>query len=338
MSKGTYRAVQAIGGGQVKLVERELPTPGPDEVRIRVEACGVCHTDVLTVEGGFPGLTHPCVPGHEVVGRVDAVGENVTRWTIGQRVGVGFLGGPCGVCAQCRRGSFVNCLRQPLTGLHRDGGWAEAMLVRESGLVAIADDISSVDAAPLLCAGITTFKALRDSTARPGDVVAIQGLGGLGHLAVQFSRAMGFRTIAVARGAEKGLLAKKLGAHHYVDSSSEDVAEALGKFGGASAIIATVSSPKAMSPLVAGLAPRGRMVVVGAGAEPLEVSTATLLFGERAIVGTNTGSTIEAEDTLDFALLQNIRPTVETMPLEAASEAYARVMRGEARFRMVLTM
>jgi propanol-preferring alcohol dehydrogenase len=333
----SYRAVQVTRPGVLEIVERPLPAPGFKQARVRVEACGVCHTDSFTVEGLSPGLAFPRVPGHEVVGRIDALGDGVTNWKIGQRVGVAFLGGQCGVCEYCRRGDFVNCRNQSISGLTYDGGYAEVMIVNVDGLVAIPEELSSVDAAPLLCAGVTTFNALRNSPARPGDLVAVHGIGGLGHLGVQYARQMGFRVVAIARGAEKAPLAKQLGAHVYIDSQDQDPVIALQKLGGARVILATVSNSKAMSPLIDGLAPRGRLIVAGAGSDVIEVSPAQLVFGLRGIDGTLTGSAIDNEDTLAFSVLENIRAMIEVMPLAKAAEAYGRMMRNEARFRIVLT-
>jgi D-arabinose 1-dehydrogenase-like Zn-dependent alcohol dehydrogenase len=334
----TYRAMQASAVGKLELVTRPLTEPPPGSVRIRVEACGVCHSDVLTVEGVGTGLTFPRVPGHEVVGRIDAIGEAVDRWRPGQRVGVGFLGGYCGHCEPCRRGDFVNCQNQAVSGLHTDGGYAEVMIANERGLAAVPDGLAPADAAPLLCAGVTTFNALRNAPARPGDLVAVHGVGGLGHLGVQFARHMGFRVAAIARGADKAPLAVQLGAHHYIDSGAEDPVAALQTLGGASVILTTVPSGKAMSPMIGGLKAKGRMVVVGVGTDPIEADTAQLTFGTRGLQGSLTGSPIDEEDTLAFSVLQNIRPMIETMKLEQAAEAYGRMMRGDARFRMVLVM
>jgi D-arabinose 1-dehydrogenase-like Zn-dependent alcohol dehydrogenase len=334
----TYRAMQASAVGKLELVTRPLIEPPPGSVRIRVEACGVCHSDVLAVEGVGAGLTFPRVPGHEVVGRIDAIGEAVDRWRPGQRVGVGFLGGYCGHCEPCRRGDFVNCQNQAVSGLHTDGGYAEVMIANERGLAAVPDGLAPADAAPLLCAGVTTFNALRNAPARPGDLVAVHGIGGLGHLGVQFARHMGFRVAAIARGADKAPLAAQLGAHHYIDSGAEDPAAALQTLGGASVILTTVPSGKAMSPMIGGLKAKGRMVVVGVGTDPIEADTAQLTFGTRGLQGSLTGSPIDEEDTLAFSVLQNIRPMIETMKLEQAAEAYGRMMRGDARFRMVLVM
>ena len=334
----TYKAVEVTSPGKLKLVERTLADPAPGQVRIRVEACGVCHSDSATVDGLLPGITFPRVPGHEVVGKIDAIGQGVSGWKIGQRVGVGFLGGHCGQCQSCRRGDFVNCTNQPVSGAHFDGGYAEVMMAFPNGLVAIPDGLSSVDAAPLLCAGLTTFNALRKSSAKPGELVAILGIGGLGHLGIQFATQMGFKVVAVARGAEKEQLARKLGAHHYIDSSAGDPAAALKALGGANLILATVSDSKAMSAIMGGLATRGRMIVVGVGAEAIQVSPLQLLFSAVGVEGSLTGSPIDNEDTLGFSLLQGIKPMIETFPLEKAEEGYRKMISGKARFRVVLTM
>jgi len=332
----TYRVMQVTEPGRLELSERPIPAPGPGKVRIRVEACGICHTDVLTVQGLLPTLTFPRVPGHEVVGRIDAVGERVSRWSVGQRVGVGYLGGHCGQCAQCRRGAFVHCLEQPISGATTDGGYADVMIAEASGLASVPDELTAVEAAPLLCAGLTTFNALRNSPARAGDLVAVHGIGGLGHLGVQFARHMGFRVVAIARGSEKQALAERLGAHHYIDSAATDPAEALRTLGGAALILATVSSSKAMSGLFAGLAPRGKMLAVGVDGAPIDIGSIDLVVGARSLEGALTGSAADSEDTLAFSVLQGIRPMTETMPLTAASEAYAKMVRNEARFRVVL--
>jgi D-arabinose 1-dehydrogenase-like Zn-dependent alcohol dehydrogenase len=334
----TYKVVEVTRPGVFNLTQRPLTEPPPGQVRIRVEACGICHSDVATVDGILPGITFPRVPGHEVVGKIDALGQGVLGWKIGQRVGVGFLGGHCGRCQSCRRGDFVNCTNQPVTGAHFDGGYAEVMIAYPNGLVAIPDGLDSVDAAPLLCAGITTFNALRRSSAKPGELVAILGIGGLGHLGVQFANHMGFKVVAVARGAEKEQLAKKLGAHHYIDSSAGDPAAAIKALGGAMMILATASDSKAMSAIMGGLAARGRMIVVGAGAEPIQVSPFQLLFSSVGVEGALTGSSIENEDTLGFSVLKGIKPMIETIPLEKAEEGYRKMMSNKARFRIVLTM
>jgi len=333
----TYKAVQVTQPGKLEVVERSIIKPDFGQVRIRVEACGVCHTDALTVEGGFPGLTFPRVPGHEVIGKIEAIGPGVQGWKEGQRVGVGFMGGHCGYCPSCRRGDFVNCQNQPVSGTSTDGGYAEMMIAQASGLAAIPDILLPTEAAPLLCAGLTTFNGLRNSNARPGELVAIQGVGGLGHLGIQFARRMGFQVAAIARGPEKESLAKELGAHHYIDSNAQDQVAALQALGGARLILATAANSKAMSPLLGGLAPRGQLIVAGAGGdEPMSVNPVPLLFGMRSIAGTMTGSSLDAEETLSFSSLQNIRPMIETVPLTKAAEAYGRMMRNEARFRIVL--
>jgi D-arabinose 1-dehydrogenase-like Zn-dependent alcohol dehydrogenase len=324
-------------GAPFELVERELPEPKSGEVRIRVQACGVCHSDSIAKEGLFPSVAYPIVPGHEVAGVVDAVGPNVVGWGIGTRVGVGWFGGHCGYCEPCRRGDLVDCRNLRIPGLTYDGGYAEAMIAPADALALIPDDLSAAEAAPLLCAGVTAFHALRESGARPGDLVAILGIGGLGHLGVQFAAKMGFRTVAIARGEDKAPLARNLGAHIYLDSQKQDVAAELTKLGGAKTILATVTSGKAMSAVIPGLAVRGRLVVVGVGMDPIEVSALDLIGGSRSVTGHASGASIDSQDTLAFSALTGVRPTIETMPLERAAEAYDKMMRNEARFRMVLT-
>jgi propanol-preferring alcohol dehydrogenase len=321
----------------LELVEKPLVAPSPGQVRICVEACGVCHSDAATVEGVFP-IQWPRVPGHEVVGVIDALGEGVEGWCHGQRVGVGFLGGSCGRCELCRRGDLVNCRNQEFTGIQRDGGYAEMMTAKQSGLVSIPGDLASTDAAPLLCAGLTTFNALRNAPAKAPDLVAVLGIGGLGHLGVQYARHMGFEVAAIGRGADKAELAKKLGAHHYIDSAASNPSEALQALGGAALILATASAGKAVAETVRGLRERGRVIVLGATAEPIEVSASDLLFGSRSIEGALTGDPAAGEATLKFSALTGIVAMIETVPLEQAAEAYARMMAGKARFRMVLTM
>src|ERR1700756_3542490 len=296
----TYRAYQVTGQRQFELVERDLRAPQAGHVRVQVHSCGVCHTDAFAVEGLRPAPSQPVVPGHEIVGVIDAVGDGVTEWTVGDRVGVGFLGGHCGVCSWCRLGDFVNCEDQPQTGLTTDGGYAEQVYARASGLVRIPDALGSVEASPLLCAGITTFNALRGLNAGPDALVAIQGIGGLGHLGIQYADKLGYRVVAIARGAEKKALATKLGAGHYVDSAAVDPAAALQELGGAAGIIATASSGASMSSLVGGLAPRGQLVIVGAAADPMQVNTADLIFGGRSIVGSLTGTPIDNEANLQL--------------------------------------
>jgi D-arabinose 1-dehydrogenase-like Zn-dependent alcohol dehydrogenase len=333
----TYRAIQAIAPGKLQAADLPITEPPPAHVRVRIEACGICHTDAATVEGGFPGLTYPRVPGHEVIGRIDALGAGAEPWRVGQRVGIGFLGGHCGICTRCRHGDFVNCERQPVSGVHTDGGYAEVMITKANALVAIPDELSAVEAAPLLCAGLTTFNALRKSRARAADLVAIQGVGGLGHLAIQYANHMGFKVVAIARGVEKLNLATKLGAHHYIDSRTQDPSAELQRLGGARMILATAADNKSMSGLVGGLAPQGEMIVVGAGGnEPMGINAVPLIFGERSIVGSLTGRSIDSEETLAFSALQGIRAMVETFPLARAPEAYRRMMSNQARFRIVL--
>ena len=334
---GTDRAVQALGAGKLPLDALPLTTPPAGHVRIRVEACGVCHTDAFTIEGGIPGLTYPRVPGHEVIGRIDLLGPGVDGWQVGQRVGVGFLGGHCGTCPPCRRGDFAYCQRQGLSGAHSDGGYAEVMIARASGLALIPESLKSADAAPLLCAGLTTFKALRRSRARPGELVAIQGVGGLGHLGIQFANRMGLRVAALARGSEKADLARQLGAHIYIDTTSQDAGAELQKLGGARVILATAANSKSQSALIAGLAPGGELIIAGAGGEePISISGTSLIFGERTVTGTLTGTSMESEDTLGFSALLGVRPMIETLPLAQAEQAYRRMLGNEARFRMVL--
>src|SRR5207245_4955174 len=332
----TYKAAQVREPGKLNLVELPIREPGPGQVRLRVEACGVCHSDAATVEGQFPGLTRPRVPGHEVVGRIDAVRLDVSNWKIGQRVGVGFFGGQDGQCQPCQRGDFVNCLHPVVTGITADGGYAEVTIAEARALASIPDELTSAEAAPLLCAGITTYNALRNGGLRGGDLVAVQGVGGLGHLGIQFARHMGFRTVAIGRGRHKEKLAKDLGAHVYIDTAAEDAAAALQHMGGARAILATGTSGNAMGSLVSGLAARGKLIVLGVPQDQIHLNAFPLVFGGRSIYGSLTGTPIDGEDTLAFSVLENIRPMTETLPLEQAADAYARMMQGKARFRMVL--
>jgi D-arabinose 1-dehydrogenase-like Zn-dependent alcohol dehydrogenase len=332
------RAVQVSSpNGPFELVERDLPTPGAREVRIKVQACGICHSDSFTKLGAYPGIQYPRVPGHEVVGRLDAVGADVPEWRPGTRVGVGWHGGHCGHCPSCRKGDFITCSRGQIPGISYDGGYADYMLAPFEALAAIPDELSAAEAAPLLCAGITTFNALRHNGAGPGDLVAVLGIGGLGHLGVQFAAKMGCHTIAIARGMDKELLARKLGAHHYIDSTTQNVAAELTKLGGARVILATVTDSKSMSDAVGGLSIDGKLLVVGASMQPIEVPPLALIPGRRSISGWPSGTASDSEDTLDFSVLSNIRPMIETYPLERASEAYGRMMSGKARFRVVLT-
>ncbi len=317
-------------------VKRPISEPGRGQVRIRVEACGICHTDSATVNGVYPGLALPRVPGHEVVGRVEALGSGVSRWQIGQRVGIGLIAGEDGTCEPCRRGDMVNCQNPVISGVTADGGYAELMVTEARGLASIPDELSSVEAAPLLCAGVTTYNALRNAGLRGGDLVAVQGIGGLGHLGVQFARHMGFHTVALGRGDDKETLARDLGAHLYIDTTVDDAAVVLQKMGGARAILATAPSGDAMGPLVSALAARGKLIVVGVPRDQLQLSAFPLVFGGRSVYGSLTGTAIDQEDTLAFSVLEHIRPMVETVPLEQAASAYARMMEGKARFRMVL--
>src|SRR5882724_4276826 len=334
--KRTYKAVEVSAPGVLRVVERPVSEPGPGQVRIRVEACGVCHTDAATVMGVYPGLTLPRVPGHEVVGRVEALGSGVSRWKVGQRVGVGLIAGEDGDCEPCRRGDTVNCQNPVVSGVTVDGGYAEVMIAESRGIASIPDELNSAEAAPLLCAGITTYNALRNAGLRGGDLVAVQGIGGLGHLGIQFARHMGFRTVAIGRGREKEKLAKDLGAYVYIDTAVEDAAAVLQRMGGARAILATAPSGSAMGPLVSGLGTRGKLIVVGAPQEQMQLSAFPLVFGGRSIYGSLAGTAIDTEDALAFSVLENIRPMIETVPLEQAADAYARMMQGKARFRMVL--
>src|SRR5499427_8560919 len=333
----TYKAIQVTKPGEFATVMKPLVDPGPGQVRIRVEACGVCHSDSGTVEGMFP-IEWPRVPGHEVVGKIDMLGSNVQGWKVGQRVGVGFLAGACGYCEFCRSGDLVNCRNQEFTGIHQDGGYAEVLIAKASGLMSIPDDLSSVDAAPLLCAGLTTFSALRNSPAKAGDLVAVLGIGGLGHLGVQYARHMGFEVAAIGRGADKAELAKRLGAHHYIDSAATDSAEALQALGGAKVILITASGGKTVTETFKGLRPGGVSIVLGVGPEPNEVSSMDLIFGSRKLEGSLTGDPATGDATLRFSALSGVSAMIETVPLERAADAYAKMMAGEARFRIVLTM
>jgi D-arabinose 1-dehydrogenase-like Zn-dependent alcohol dehydrogenase len=325
-------------GAGFQVVEREIPKPGAGEVRIKVQACGVCHSDVLTVEGGFPWIQYPRVPGHEVAGIVDEVGAGVSAWKKGQRVGVGWHGGHDNTCRECRRGDFRNCQNVKIAGISYDGGYQQYMLAPVEALVAIPDSLSDVDAAPLLCAGITTYNALRHSGALPGDLVAVQGIGGLGHLGIQYANKFGYKVAAIGRGPENAALAKKLGASVYIDSKATKAAEELQKLGGAKVILATAPSSKAMSELIDGLGPNGKLVVVGATMDPIEVTPVQLIFGSKSIQGWAAGTPAASEDTLRFSELSGVRAMIETYPLEKAAEAYARMMSGKAEFRVVLTM
>jgi D-arabinose 1-dehydrogenase-like Zn-dependent alcohol dehydrogenase len=325
-------------GAPFEIVEREIPKPGPNQVLIKVQACGVCHSDVLTKEGAFPWIQYPRIPGHEVVGLLHEAGPGVTGWKVGQRIGVGWHGGHDGTCEHCRRGDFINCTNQKISGISYDGGYQQYMVAPVEALTSIPDSLGDTEAAPLLCAGITTFNALRNSGARASDLVAIQGVGGLGHLGIQFANKMGYKVAAIGRGPENAELAKKLGAHVYIDSVATKPADELKKLGGAMAIVATAPSGKAMSELVDGLAPNGRLMVIGADFSPIEVTPVQLIIGNKQIHGWASGIPAEAEDTLRFAEVTGVRPMIETYPLEKAAEAYDRMMSGHAQFRVVLTM
>ncbi|HET6372390.1 MAG TPA: alcohol dehydrogenase [Candidatus Polarisedimenticolia bacterium] len=334
----TMRAVQVQRpNGAFEMIDREVPQPGPGSVRIKVQACGICHSDSLVKEGSFPGIRYPRIPGHEVAGVIDAVGSGVAGWSPGERVGVGWYGGHCGRCDSCRRGDFFACQLEPgITGLTYDGGYADYMIAPAVTLARIPQELSAVESAPLMCAGITTFNALRNSGARPGDLVAVLGMGGLGHLGIQFAAKMGFRTVAIARGPDKEPLAKKLGAWRYIDSQTQDSSAELAKLGGARLILATVTKGEAMSAAVAGLGVNGCLMVLGA-AESLAVSPIVLLSGRRSIKGWYSGTSIDSQDTLAFSVLSGVRSMNEVFPLERAAEAYERMMSGKARFRVVLT-
>ena len=325
-------------GGDFELVERNIPEPGRAQVRIKVEACGICHSDQLVKEGYWPGIQYPRIPGHEVAGRIDAVGAYVTNWKPGQRVGVGWHGGHDFTCDACRRGDFINCQNEQITGFSYDGGYQEYMVAPAEAVAAIPDDLPAADAAPLLCAGITVFNALRNSGARSGDLVAVQGIGGLGHLGIQYARQMGFRTFAIGRGKDKEELARKLGAAHYVDTAPGDPAAELQKFGGARIILATAPDSKAMSSLFNGLSRNGKLIVVGAGSDPLAISPIQLIGGRTTIQGWASGIAPDSEDTMRFSALSGVRPMIEKYPLEKAAEAYDQMISGRARFRVVLTM
>jgi D-arabinose 1-dehydrogenase-like Zn-dependent alcohol dehydrogenase len=339
VAAGTMKVAQVSSpGADFQIVERGIPKPGVGHVRIKVQACGVCHSDVLTKEGLWPGIQYPRVPGHEVAGIIDEVEAGVSEWKKGQRVGVGWHGGHDGTCLSCRRGDFRNCRNLKISGISYDGGYQQYMVAPVEALVAIPESLSDVEAAPLLCAGITTFNALRHSGASPGDLVAVQGIGGLGHLGIQFANKFGYKVAAIGRGSENAALAKKLGASLYIDSKATNAAEALQELGGAQVILATAPSSKAMSELIDGLGPNGELMVIGATFDPIEVTPVQLISGSRTIQGWASGTPTDSEDTLRFAELTGVRPMIETYPLEKAAEAYARMMSGDAQFRVVLTM
>jgi D-arabinose 1-dehydrogenase-like Zn-dependent alcohol dehydrogenase len=334
------RAVEVVRvGGPLAMVEREIPEPEPGTVRIKVQACGICHSDEVTMHGLFPGIQYPRVPGHEVVGVIDALGANIPpRWTVGERVGVGWNGGYCGYCDSCRRGNFFACQTSTqVTGVTRDGGYAEYMIAPFSALATVPRELSAVEAAPLMCAGLTTYNCLRNSGARPGDVVAVIGLGGLGHLAVQFAAKSGYNTVAIGRGSDKEALARKLGASHYIDSAAQDPAAELQKLGGAKVILATVTAAEAMQAVIGGLAPTGTFMIIGA-VPSLEVPALQLLLNSQQVKGWYSGTSLDSQETLGFSVLSGVRSMNEAFPLEKVNEAYDRMVKGTARFRVVLTM
>ncbi|HTL15588.1 MAG TPA: alcohol dehydrogenase [Patescibacteria group bacterium] len=324
--------------GEWELLEREVPEPGETEVRIKVEACGICHSDMLVKDGLWPGLQYPRVPGHEIAGRIDALGSRVRTWKVGQRVGVGWHGGHCFHCEPCRRGHFILCRSEKITGISHDGGYAEYMISPAEAVAAMPEELSAAEAAPLMCAGITVFNSLRNSGARAGDKVAVQGVGGLGHLGIQYANRMGFETIALNRGTDKQPLAQKLGARHYIDTASGNPAEALQKLGGARLVLATAPDAKSISALVGGLAPDGKLLIVGAAMEPLSISAMELIGARRSVQGWPSGTAIDSEDTLRFSAVSGVRPMIETFPLARVAEAYETMKSGKVRFRAVLTM
>ncbi len=324
-------------GGPLELVERDVPEPRAGTVRLKVQACGICHSDAIVKFGGWPGLSHPRIPGHEVAGLIDALGSGVTAWKVGQRAGVGWHGGHCFTCDPCRRGDFIVCQKEQITAIHFDGGYAEYMIVPAEALARIPDGISAVEAAPLLCAGVTTFNSLRNSGAREGDLVAVLGVGGLGHLGVQFAAKSGMRTVAIARGKDKESLARELGAAHYIDSQATDPAVELSKLGGASVILATATSGKAMVQVLGGLAPSGKLVVLGADMEPTPFPLVALISKRLSVAGWPSGTAVDSQDAMAFCELTGVRSMNESYPLERANEGFERMMSGKARFRVVLT-
>jgi len=333
----TMKAVQVgKAGSAFELVEREVPVPTEGQVRIAVEACGICHSDGMVKSGGFPGLQLPRIPGHEIAGRIDAVGDKVTAWKTGERVGVGWHGGHCFQCDACRRGLFLNCVAAQITGISFDGGYAQYVVVPQAAVARIPENLSAVDAGPLLCAGVTTYNALRNSGARPGDTVAVQGIGGLGHLGLQYANRMGFRTVAISSGGDKQELARQLGAHEYIDTKNISAAEGLQKLGGADVVLATAPYSDAIASTVGGLKPRGKLVIVAAPFAPLQISAFALLSG-KTIAGWPSGSSIDSEDAMAFSALTNVRPRTELFELAQAEEAFAKVMENRVRFRAVLT-
>jgi len=334
---GKMKAVQiSAAGGPFEFVERDVPQAGRSQVRIRVEACGICHSDAFVKSGAYPGLQLPRIPGHEIAGRVDAVGEGVTAWKTGDRVGVGWHGGHCFQCTACRKGMFINCENAKVCGISYDGGYAEFVVVPQEAVARMPADLDAVDAAPLMCAGITTFNALRNSGARAGDTVAVQGIGGLGHLGLQYAAKMGFRTVAISRGADKEALARQLGAHEYVDTDVSSAAEGLQKLGGADLVLATAPNAEAMASTVGGLKSRGKLLIIAAPQGPVSLSAFSLLSGKTA-AGWPSGTAMDSEETLSFSALSGVRPRIERFKLEQAGEAFAKVMENRVRFRAVLT-
>ena len=337
MSTKMKAAQISKAGGDWELIEREIPDPGAGQVRVKIEACGICHSDAVVKEGIWPGLQYPRVPGHEVAGRVDALGDNVTGWQEGQRVGIGWHGGHCFVCEQCRRGDFAMCVNRKVTGIDFDGGYAEYIVAPATALAAIPDELPAEEAGPFMCAGVTVFNALRNSGARAGEVVAVQGIGGLGHLGIQYARRMGFKTVAINRGNDKEPLALKLGAHHYIDAKATDVVSELQKLGGARVILATAPNAQAISALVDGLSPDGKLVVPAAPAEPLMISVFSLIMRRSSVAGVYSGTARDSQDTMEFSALSGVHPMIEKYPLDRVAEAYEQMSSGKVRFRVVLT-
>ena len=338
MSTKMKAAQISKAGGDWELVERDIPEPGPGQVRVKVEACGICHSDALVKDGVWSGLHYPRVPGHEIAGRVDAVGANVTSWAVGQRVGVGWHGGHCFVCEQCRRGDFAMCVNRKITGIDFDGGYAEYLIAPAAVVAAIPDDLPAEEAGPFMCAGVTVFNALRNSGARAGEVVAVHGIGGLGHLGIQYARQMGFETVAINRGNDKEPLARQLGAHHYIDATAMDVVAELQKLGGANVILATAPNAQAISGLVDGLAPSGKLLVPAAPLEPLSINVFSLITKRSSVAGWYSGTARDSQDTLEFSALSGVHPMIEKYPLDQVAEGYEQMHSGRVRFRVVLTM
>ena len=338
MSTKMKAAQLSKAGGDWELIERDIPEPGVGQVRLKVEACGICHSDALVKEGLWPGLQYPRVPGHEVAGRIDALGDNINAWQKGQRVGVGWHGGHCFVCEQCRRGDFAMCVNRKVTGIDFDGGYAEYMIAPATALAAIPNQLPAEEAGPFMCAGVTVFNALRNSGARAGEVVAVHGIGGLGHLGVQYARRMGFETIAINRGNDKEPLARKLGAHHYIDANAADVVAELQNLGGARVILATAPNAQAISALVDGLSPDGKLLVPAAPAEPLTISVFSLIMRRSSVAGWYSGTAKDSQDTLEFSALSGVHPMIEKYPLDRVADAYEQMHSGKVRFRVVLTL